>query len=251
MMTEQEALVAASKPLPLHGSDNTRDLGGYPTENGGRTAYRRLVRSDSLEELTPADVEMLREYGVGCCIDFRTADTCEKHPSALSHVDGIDYYNVPIDDHIGNGDMAALAQYEDMGDLYIEFLERNKQEFCTALQMILQHPNQVTLYHCAAGKDRTGILSMLLLKLAGVPEDRILADYQVTEHYMISKFVRMKEFLEQCHQKIPEYCFSSAPEQMKKAMAYLNRKYGNVERYAEAIGVTKEECEKLKSVLKS
>ena len=250
-MTEQKALKTASKPLPLYGSDNTRDLGGYKTTDGWTTASQRLIRSDSLEELTEEDVEMLRKYGVGCCIDFRTADTCEKHPSALSHVDGIDYYNVPIDDHIGQGDLAALEQYVDMGDLYIEFLERNKEEFRIALQLILQHPNQVTLYHCTAGKDRTGILSMLLLGLAGVPEEVILADYQVTEHYMTAKFARMREFLEQYHQKIPEYCFSSAPEQMKKAMAYLTVKYGNVERYVESVGVSKEECERLKSVLKS
>ena len=250
-MTEQEALKVASKPLPLQGSDNTRDLGGYKTIDGGTTAYRRLVRSDSLEELTDADIEILREYGVGCCIDFRTANTCEKHPSALSHVDGIDYYNLPIDDHIGNGDLAALAQYKDMGDLYIEFLERNKPELRTALRLILQHQNQVTLYHCTAGKDRTGLLSMLLLGLAGVPEEMILADYQVTEHYMMVKFARMRKFLEQYHQKIPEYCFSSAPEQMKKAMAYLTAKYGNVERYVRSIGMSEEECEKLKSVLKS
>lgn len=250
MMTEQEARRKASRPLPLEGSDNTRDLGGYPIEGGWKTASHRLIRSDSLAELTDDDIKKLREYGVGCCIDFRTPDMCQRCPSALENVGGIAYYNIPIDDHMVHGDQNAFDRYEDMGDLYIEILEQNRQELRTALLLILQHSDQATIYHCTAGKDRTGVLSMLLLELAGVPEDVILADYQVTEYYMASKFARMREILLQNRLSLPEYCFSSSSDQLKKAMSYLHMQYGTVEEYVRDIGMTDRECKRLALLLR-
>ncbi len=249
-MTDENMLRTVSKPLPLQGADNTRDLGGYETSHGYKTAPHRFLRSDSLEALSASDIELLKEYGVGCCIDFRTEEVCRKTPSRLQNVDGIAYYNVPIDDHLGHVNLSELFEYADMGELYIEFLKRNSQEFREALRIVLRYRNQTVIYHCAAGKDRTGIFTMLLLKLAGVSEDLIYRDYQATEYYMRSKFSKIREALAALHQKAPDYVFSSAPEQLEKAVNYLETEYGSIEGYLQSIGMTGEECAELSLLLK-
>ena len=243
----EEALLRAAKPIHCKGTLNTRDLGGYVGRDGKKTSKGKLFRSDSLERLTDSGLECLMDYGVTCCIDFRMPEICHRFPSRLAVVESVDYCNFPIDDHIGGG--LTDEGCWDMGDIYIEFLKQSGQSFVGALRKVLEHEHETILFHCTAGKDRTGMMAMFLLSLAGVKKEDILMDYMVTEYYMDSRFREMREDIRQYGKSVPEGCFSSRPELMDKAMDYLEEHYGSVEQYLIWEGMTTEEIQRLKRIL--
>lgn len=223
--------------VPLDGTYNTRDLGGYPTKEGSVTRYGVFLRSDLPEGLTGRDFSILAGYGIQTVIDLRAPDECEKEPDEFSKLAGIAYYNCPFS--AGNRLPESRA---DFSVIYGEIL--GCHEDMRRILSLLAESGGCALYHCAAGKDRTGVISALLLLLAGVSVSDVLADYQVSYTYI-------REWVRNWRQEnsLPEFCGTSEMEYMEQTVRNLFAEYQSVENYLKAIGLTEGELGALKRKL--
>lgn len=249
-MAETNA-VQANPPLPLEGTTNTRELGGYPTGDGGRTKPRVFLRSDNLHHATKADEQWLYDYGIRTVIDLRTS------VERLGHLDH-DYRKDFERDHISMMQYVQAELVRDRllheperapktwADVYILMAERLKPQFHHVLDILI-HCEDAALFHCTAGRDRTGITAMFLLTMAGVPRDVIITDYVATNHNT-SKKLRKDEKLAELlgGDVIPEGAFQALPETMLTLLSHLEDNYGSVEAYLENIGITAGDMEALR-----
>ena len=181
-MTSETAGSGTTDPEPpdrhveLEGAHNFRDLGGYIGEDGRAVRWRTVFRSDGLERLSAADRALLLEdLGLVAVVDLRSDREGER--LGRFSVEGTDVrlHQVPIVDETrrmiepGGGDFT-------MSGLYTRMIEGSSDRFVAALRLVAEASGPV-VFHCAAGKDRTGLLAALLLGLLGVSETDILVDY--------------------------------------------------------------------------
>lgn len=168
--------------LPLDGADNVRELGGYPTANGGQTHFHRFLRSDSLSMLTARDERFLHDYGVRAVLDLRDSSEVNNDPDRPIGLDVV-YANIPLLDINVAKVVPRKRESVDpnlrMAETYRRILE-NYEAIRACFRFIAEAPEGCVLFHCAVGKDRTGILAMLLLSLAGVDKWDIVTNYMQT-----------------------------------------------------------------------
>jgi protein tyrosine/serine phosphatase len=170
--------------LAWDGCVNVRDLGGLPLEDGGETARRVVVRSDSVRALTDAGWDALRSYGVERVVDLRFAEERAEDPPRETPVELV---HVPLlgaaDEHRATF-WARLDATEEPADYYrwayAEFLRRFPSNFASAVSAVAEADAPVVV-HCAGGKDRTGLVCALALRLAGVPVDAVADDWVLSE----------------------------------------------------------------------
>lgn len=217
---------------------NLRDLGGYPTAEGRTTRWGRLLRGDNPMGLSDADAAWLLDHGFTTVIDLRSPEERDHLPDELADRPGFSCYFIPM----SNGE--KLPNEEELIGLgYFRTLER-KDCVRAVLETIADAPGGV-LFHCMAGKDRTGCIAALLLALAGVDRLDILADYQVSELYIRPVIRWMRE----TRADLPAYVGSSKPEYLEDCLDRLEETYGSVAGYLRAIGLTETTLGKLKDKL--
>ncbi|UUX33464.1 tyrosine-protein phosphatase [Fundicoccus culcitae] len=219
--------------LPLEGVANCRDLGGYPTNNQQVIRWQSLIRSSDLGTATEADLAFLYDYGVRHIIDLRTPRELTVHPNPAKDVERIHYHHVSLLDY------SALSQAEIkarrlqptyLRDIYLAMIEE-KTLLKEVLTIIAQsNPKEAVLFHCSGGKDRTGIVAMLLLGLAGVSLQDIMTNYEVS--YTNLTFSANQAALTD----IPMNTLGSNPENIKQAYQHVLAHYGSFEGYFEALG---------------
>lgn len=235
--------------LPLVGAKNIRDLGGYRTRFGGWTRQRAFLRGDSLGYLTAEDCRILYEYGVRCVIDLRSKEEISRTPDVLQRAyPQIESISVPIQDHV-RGNRYSTEFPPSMWELYCWLLDDGGDSFYEVFEAALRHLHDCVLFHCTGGKDRTGVVAVLLLALAGVNETDIVADYAVTEDLMKEIFPLQVVEMESMGLVVPPYVMQSPPENMTRALAYMRKNYGTAERYLRHIGCSEKEIEGLRHKL--
>jgi protein-tyrosine phosphatase len=171
-----------SRHLPIPGSHNIRDLGGYRTGDGACVQWHRFLRADSLHRLDPAGVDRLLGEGLGTVIDLRTPSEVEEAPNPLRHNPRVAFHNLPLFESLAP---AALGQAQSRGDdplleFYLTALHSRHGAIRDILALMSETPSGAVLFNCTAGKDRTGIVAALLLGVAGVSRRDIIADYVLT-----------------------------------------------------------------------
>lgn len=177
--------------LELEGAANARDVGGLPTAAGRVIADRTLLRSDNLQGLTPTDVKILvDDYGLRTVVDLRsTHEVKAEGAGPLRAVDTVRHVHLSMLPERGEMTDAAaeslfarrertLERYPDdpMCALYLGYLEDRPESVVGAMRAIADSPD-ATLVHCAAGKDRTGVVVALSLTVAGAVREAVVADY--------------------------------------------------------------------------
>jgi protein tyrosine/serine phosphatase len=177
------------RALVWDGCLNVRDLGGHATEDGAHTRFGAVVRADSVRRLSDDGWRELVTYGIGTIVDLRfhselAADPPRDVPVEVVHVPVFpepESHHWPEIDALGHGapDDAAGTRA-----VYLELLERGRPRFAEAISAVADAPDGGVLVHCTAGKDRTGLVSALLLRLAGVGVADVGADYALTERYL-------------------------------------------------------------------
>lgn len=238
-----------SKPMELTGAKNVRDLGGYQTREGKVTKFISLLRADALHLLTDEDCKTLYDYGVRCIIDLRSAEEVEREPDKLPMVySEVEYLHVPIQDHV-RANRYSEEFPPSMWELYRWLLDDSKESFRIIFQTIAKYQDACVMFHCSGGKDRTGTIAMLLLKLAGVDDATIIGDYAVTQEYMKEVFPRQVADLEARGLIVPYYVMESPPENMEKTLQYLEEKYNTIEEYFQAVGFNEAEIAVLRAKL--
>ncbi len=220
--------------IPLDGTDNTRDLGGYPVP-GGYTAWGRTFRSDAPVSLSAADVETLRRLKITTHIDLRTADEVERWPSAVANLEGFRYHHV---------DLCACMQMlpESEAGVAASYLEMTGQaEPMARIFHIIANAEGGVMFHCAAGKDRTGVVAAILLMLAGVERADLLADYILTAAYMREPVKKLFE----TDPDIPYYILTPRVEYMEAFLDRFLAAHLDARGYLESIGIPMEEIKSI------
>lgn len=241
--------ITASKPLKIDITFNTRDLGGYKTKDGKTTKMHAFLRSDLPTQITDHSQKFLLDYGVRCVVDLRSLAEVDSMPNALSSIPEIDYYLLPmLDQTTSQGFNGKMPDH--MGTVYIDLLNNSQMDFGKMFHIFAQHKDSTNFFNCTAGKDRTGVTAMLLLNLVGVDKETILVDYEVTESNMHTVFEKQKMMIKEKYGiDVPNHVFSSERFQMEMAIDYLEKKWGNAEKYLLDAGVSEEDIRIVKSML--
>jgi protein-tyrosine phosphatase len=235
--------------ISLEGAVNFRDLGGYATLDGQRTRWRVLFRADGLSELSATDFAVMRDLGIRTVVDLRSGYEVEQSRFDVeSHP--VDFHHFPFIDQLP--DVEAWDRRPGMlGAQYKEMLDDAAPQIIGALEVLTAPEAQPAVFHCTAGKDRTGLLSALALSLLGVPEETVVADYALSGEAM--ERLRTKLIL-----KYPDgrdviadidEVFSADPANMVELFAYMRRHYGSVTDYASKVGVPDELVARLRQTL--
>ena len=231
-----------SHRILLDGATNARDLGGFPAENGKTTRTGLFIRCDATHRLSEKDIFCLKDTGVKTVIDLRGPDELVEKPSLLMDQDFLEYKNVTLLDQLRE----EASRHEtpiDLGLLYIQMLETSKIGFGRLFQLFLQSSEKGgCLFHCAAGKDRTGLSAMLLLMLAGVPDDLIEADYHATEIYQADARKALLDELKEEGITVPEELFLAPSSAIRKAMQHIRDTYGSARKYLLSCGFKECDC---------
>lgn len=224
--------------IPLGNMMNLRDLGGYPVTGGGQTAWRHILRGDLPNGLTETDLQWLRDRDITTVIDLRSGEEAKRFPDQLAAAPGFFYHHISM---VGGEKLPNLE--EDVGKSYFEMLERREAP-AQVMRLIAQAPGGV-LFHCMAGKDRTGCTAALLLSLAGVGRPDILADYQVTEIYIREMVRRMRRD----RPEAPAFMGQSRVVYMEECLDRLEQAHGSVAEYLRWLGLSGRELDALRNKL--
>lgn len=228
--------------LPLRGLYNCRDLGGFPVP-GGQTKFGVFLRSEAPCLLPAEDLADLLIYGASTTIDLRGEMEREIRPSDLEHDWRFAYHALPLRHAEAAIPDGQPRKFKPWGDEYIEMIEVNHQWVRQALELAAATRGGL-LYHCTTGKDRTGILSALLLSVAGVDRTDIAGDYCISELHLLPVYEQMRGGSLVVSTKQPlvmdEGFFRTKAEYMLQLLDYLDQTYGGVLPFLTECGVSED-----------
>jgi protein-tyrosine phosphatase len=234
--------------IALTGARNVRDLGGYPAGNGGLTRWRSVLRGDALHALSAADIEALIAYGVTTVIDLRNPQELAQEANPFTEDARVRYDNVPLFSALAPVEMMAAQLSDfDMGDRYCQALDNCQPAIAKVLTTIAHAPDGIVLFHCSAGKDRTGIIAALMLAQAGVDDAVIIEDYALTGSIfapLLAGF-HARAIARGIPSRLAEVILASAPHSMARTLGHLAKRYGGVGAYLAQMGLGQSEITSL------
>jgi protein-tyrosine phosphatase len=231
---------ASDRWIELEGAVNVRDAGGLPVRGGGTTKPGRLVRADNLQDLTGADLHTLREH-VGVCdvVDLRTTSERQvEGPAPFDHEPGVQVHHWSLLPEAGDearevdGDVLmpwqagpdeVPAPRPETAGVYVSYLRDRPASIVGALHAIAYSDGAVVV-HCAAGKDRTGVVVALALDLVEVDRDAIMADYLLTTERIdaiIGRLMRTRAYASNLRERSRDSHVPKA-EGMEAVFAYVD-----------------------------
>ena len=228
--------------VALEAVHNFRDLGGYTTTDGRVTRWQTLYRADGLHRLTGVDVEALRALGLHTVVDLRTDRELDERGTFPVDAYPVTFHHLPVidvtwDPNVGD----ELDPAEFLFHQYESLLAYGEPLFAKAFHLLGLPGALPAVFHCAAGKDRTGILAALILSALGVPHGVVTEDYGLSR----SAMVRMREWatahspeLAAAWDNAPSSHLAAEPEAMARLLAALSARHGAVRRYVVSLGVS-------------
>ncbi len=231
----------ATRTLELEGSVNFRDLGGYPTRDGRTVAWRRLFRADGLHKLTPADRAHLAGLGLATVVDLRTRDEAEQRGRFPVDDLPVHYVELPLTDVLpAPEELPEWRQSSYVAGRYAAMVVEGAPALTAAVGVLAGDGALPAVVHCSAGKDRTGVLSALVLAFLGVPDEEIVADYALSAAAMDRLLASLKTEYPDAEEELDRYApaiLHVVPESMEEFLAWLWVRYGSADGVAEALGV--------------
>jgi protein-tyrosine phosphatase len=221
---------------------NVRDLGGYRTYDGHHTRWRTLYRADGLNRAHGDDVGRLAALGLRTVVDLRTDDERDERGSFPVDQLPVSYHHLPMLQQTWEGQPLDpdLEGAVFLTRRYREMLDVGAEAIAAALRVLADARSYPAAFHCAAGKDRTGVLAALVLGVVGVPDDTIAVDYGLSRAGMASmvEWVRTNrpEVLDSMVDQ-PGVMLEAPPRAMHALLAELRAEFGDVAGYLVAIGV--------------
>src|SRR4051812_17314736 len=254
--------------VELEGAVNVRDVGGLPTDDGGRTAERRLLRADNLQGLTPSDVSLLLEdLGLTTVVDLRSTGEVElEGPGPITQVAAVSVVHQSVIPEGGKATDAAadgvlaraerreqlLARYPDdpVCAYYLGYLSDRPDSVVGALRTVAEAPG-AALVHCAAGKDRTGVVVALALSAVGVQRDAVVADYTASGERIDAIMARLQssETYAADLDKMPADAHKPRAETMVAFLRELDIQYDGVLSWLKTHGYDDSDVERLRAKL--
>ena len=240
----------------LEGASNFRDLGGYPSLTGKQTVWRKIFRSQTLAQLSDSDVLRMKELGIRTVIDFRSDDEVLKEPSRLP--EGVKVVRLPIE--VGRNDTLQIMQLLMSGALdsiqCVNFMQTANRKFATEFtaqyreffNILLQPESYPLVFHCTAGKDRTGFAAAMLLSALVVDGDTVMNDYLLTNQQLKPQSI-LPQIPEQVLPTLRQM-WGVQPSYLNAAKEEITTRYGSIENYLhQNLNVGKAEKEKLERYL--
>ncbi len=213
--------------LPLEGAYNVRDLGGYKTKEGKIVKWGRVFRSGDLNHLTENDLKYLSEIPLKTYIDFRDSSEIEmapdEKPETLIHA-----YNLPIT--AGNLIDISKITAETIPTLLVDvnksFVKDWQNPYTGFFKILMDEKKAPLLFHCSAGKDRTGYAAALFLASLGVDRKTIVDDYMLSAVYMKDKYAQIIKAY-----PIYEPLLTVKKEYIEGALGMIDEDFGGIETY--------------------
>lgn len=264
-------LVAATRQFPLEGTNNVRDLGGYFTEDGHSVRWGKAFRGDDLSGLTPDAVASLDTAGVRTIIDFRGPDEIAADGSAPVSA-STETVNIPVLDPatqtlaealtgvLRGGDPAVVEEMLGNGESqrikdesFVSQLQQPEAMagYSQALQLIAESPDAV-VFHCTAGKDRTGMMSAFLLGILGVPDETIIEDFVLSNQYLEGHYAKTYAFLDGAGVDVDliRPLTEQSASNIQPVLDEVHNEYGGWDAFAlEVLGLDSATVEQLRSSL--
>lgn len=208
--------------ISFGGIANFRDLGGYPC-SGGMTRYGVFYRSTHFAKATDHDLSVLEALNIRTVIDLRHPSETVEMPDRLPR--GCTYRNISLLGPLEPEDLkvnSSVANTRTLFRMYRQILESARKEIAAVLSLLAESGGPA-VFHCAAGKDRTGLIALFLFSIAGADRKDIIADYEVSHTYI-------KDFTDDIS--------GSNYRNMEKLLDFINSGYGGVSGYLQAAGIT-------------
>jgi protein-tyrosine phosphatase len=245
-----------SRDLVWDGLLNVRDLGGQPTEDGGETRFGEIVRADTVRRLTDEGWQELLDYGIRTVVDLRTDRERAEDPPADIPVEVVHVQTLEEGGDVAAEVEAAAENAPDYAsatrDVYLIFLERFRSNFARAVAEVAGANEGGVLVHCAGGKDRTGLVTAFLFRLAGVPVEDIAADYALSEQRLRPRHEAwLAEAETEAERERLRRITATPPAAMVGVLEELDRRYGSVEGYLRAGGAPADIGERVRARLRA
>lgn len=235
-----------SQLMHFTGLLNARELGGMPLTNGKEFKKGVVIRSDSPSDLTDDQARFIRDYGVTQVIDLRSEAEVRHWGNKFINFDGVKFKNISLflgDPDAKDDPTMNLLRTKKLGDFYILILEELSARVVEVLRLILNNEG-ITMYHCAHGKDRTGVISAILYLLAGASRENIIKNYAVSYEYMrpiLDPLIEKRE-------EALKHTLRSDATNMVIFLDYIDKKYnGKIETFLLESGMTEDEINALKA----
>ncbi len=253
MSADQQSAVLP-KVIALQGCSNLRDLGGYRAADGRRLRMGRVFRGASLANLTEAGLVEFAALGIRTICDLRGTQECGRAPSRLPDRDAPEVVALPIEPRVGASLRDLLARNATRGEdmyavlqtAYSAYAGEHLPRYRRLFELMLEDGRLPLLFHCSAGKDRTGFGAALLLTALDVPRETVIADYLATNRIWTREHAlppdtppALRDVLLTAHQGLLEHALTQAVD-----------RYGSVERLmAEGLGLDAAKLRRLRGVL--
>ncbi|GAA1699649.1 hypothetical protein GCM10009745_52840 [Kribbella yunnanensis] len=226
--------------LDWPGCRNVRDVGGLPTADGRTIRSGVLIRSESLQYLTPEGVEAVRRSPVRRILDLRTDDEVSESPTPFTGLPIAvrQLLADPADPKHGQPTIVAACTW---------MLDKRPALFAAAVRAIADEPSGAVVVHCHGGKDRTGMVVALALSICGVPRDEIVADYYLTQS-RLAPWLEEQLAAEPDTTKHPEMIEfrDTRAESLVAILNHVDDVYGGPEAYLRQGGLTTEDLARLR-----
>jgi protein tyrosine/serine phosphatase len=235
-----------TRTLQWEGCLNVRDLGGIPTEHGGETSFGVIVRSDNVRRLL--DLQTLERHGIVRVVDLRLAeevadDDQRDLPVEVVHISLVRFD--PEERALFEERATSLEPAEYLEWSYLHLLEAFRENFGHVVRAIAQADGTVCV-HCMGGRDRTGLVTALLLRLAGVSVADVAEDYWLSEEPLREDHERWVAEAKDAREARVRSVFLVAPRvAMTRVLATLEERHGSARGFLEAAGVPEHELDTL------
>ena len=233
--------------IAIEGCLNFRDLGGYPTATGGTLRWRQLFRADGLHALSERGVATVRdEIRLGDIIDLRSSAELTLDGRGLLEREAIRFHHLPLFDG-GRAQRNPVEGITSLADLYFGMIDFAREPIAKVVT-VLARTRDPAVFHCAAGKDRTGVISAILLSLLGVREEVIVADYAATREALDAIVERLlaSDGYQGMFENLPPDTLHAEPATMEGFLARVRSEFGGMAAYAREIGVEPADIEGLR-----
>jgi protein-tyrosine phosphatase len=244
-----------SRDLAWDGLLNARDLGGHPTVDGDETRWGSIVRADSVRLLSDEGWKAVVDFGIRTVVDLRSEVELAADPPAELPVDAVhvSFFDErpEVFEEVEAASIGAANHAEATREVYLIFLEHFRANVAAAIRAVGQAPEGGVVVHCHGGKDRTGLVTAFLLRIAGVPIGEIAADYALSEQRLSTRHEQWFAGAADEAELARLHRIAATPESsMVEVLEELERRYGSIEGYLRAGGATHEDLERARARLR-
>lgn len=235
--------------ITLERCDNFRDVGGYPTVDGGSIRWGRLYRCGVMDALTVADLDRLTgEIGVRTVVDLRSPREVAERPDALSAAQGVEHLAISLNRALDDGPGPVPDGH--LAEVYAWILAGTGVALAQVLGILADPDAYPVVLHCLGGKDRTGIVTAVALSIAGVDDELIVEDYAASDQAVLRRLEsdpQVRRIAD--HLGVHPELLRARPESMAGLLESVRQEHGSCAALASSLGLTDAQVEDIRSNL--